>query len=48
MTLLQETKSAKQASVEQMNTLLRMAGRREIDGGGLTEPVLRLQTLALH
>jgi hypothetical protein len=46
--LFHETKTAKQANVEQMNTLLRMAGSREVESGGLIEPVIRLQTLALQ
>ncbi len=46
--LFHATKTGKQANVEQMNTLLRMAGRHEIESGGLIEPVLRLQTLALQ
>jgi hypothetical protein len=46
--LLHAAKTGKQANVEQMNTLLRMADRREIEAGGLIEPVIRLQTLALQ
>jgi hypothetical protein len=46
--LFQETKTSKQASVKQMNSVLRLAGQREIDSGGVIEPALRLQTLALQ
>lgn len=46
--LLREAKTGKQANAEQMNTLLRLAGRPQVEGGGLREPVLRLQTLALQ
>ena len=46
--LFQETKTGKQANVEQMNTLLRLTGREQVESGGLAEPVLRLQTLALQ
>ena len=46
--LLHATKTGKQANVEQMNTLLRMTGSSEIESGGLIEPVIRLQTLALQ
>jgi hypothetical protein len=45
---LREAKIGKQANAEQMNTLLRLAGRPQVESGGLTEPVLRLQTLALQ
>ena len=45
---LREAKTGKQANAEQMNTLLRLAGRPQVETGGLTEPVLRLQTLALQ
>jgi hypothetical protein len=46
--LLHATKTGKQANVEQMNTLRRMAGGAEVETGGLIEPVIRLQTLALQ
>jgi hypothetical protein len=46
--LFQETKTTKQASVEQMNTVLRLAGQPRVTSGGLIEPVLRLQTLGLQ
>jgi hypothetical protein len=46
--LFMETKTGKQASVEQMNTLLRRARARETTGGGVVEPMVRLQTLALQ
>jgi hypothetical protein len=46
--LFHATKIGKQANVEQMNTLLRVAGRRQVESGGLIEPVIRLQTLALQ
>ena len=46
--LFHETKTGKQANVEQMNTLLRLTGADQVESGGLTEPVLRLQTLALQ
>jgi hypothetical protein len=46
--LFHATKTGKQASVEQLNTLLRMAGRTEVETGGMMEPVIRLQTLALQ
>jgi hypothetical protein len=46
--LFHEAKTNKQASVEQMNTLLRLAGESQIESGGLIEPVLRLQTLGLQ
>jgi hypothetical protein len=46
--LFHATKTGKQANVEQMNALLRIAGRTEVEGGGMIEPVLRLQTLALQ
>jgi len=46
--LMLETKTGKQASVEQMNTLLRRAGEKETESGGLAEPMLHLQTLALQ
>ena len=46
--LFHETKTGKQANVEQMNTLLRLTGASQVESGGLTEPVLRLQTLALQ
>jgi hypothetical protein len=46
--LLMGTKIGKQASVEQMNTLLRRVGAKETEGGGLAEPMLHLQTLALQ
>jgi hypothetical protein len=46
--LFQETKSGKQANVEQMNTLLRLAGKPQVESGGLMEPILHLQTLALQ
>jgi hypothetical protein len=46
--LFHETKTGKQANVEQMNTLLRMAGKPQIESGGVAEPILHLQTLALQ
>jgi hypothetical protein len=46
--LFHETKTSKQASVEQMNTVLRLAGQRPVESGGVMEPVLRLQTLGLQ
>jgi hypothetical protein len=46
--LFQETKTGKQANVEQMNTLLRIADRKQVEGGGLAEPFLHLQTRALQ
>jgi len=46
--LLQEAKSSKQASVEQMGTLLRIAAQPRVHGGGVMEPVLRLEALALQ
>jgi hypothetical protein len=46
--LFQEAKTTKQASVEQMNAVLRLAGQPEVKSGGLVEPVLRLQTLGLQ
>ncbi|MFL5561711.1 MAG: hypothetical protein ACJ79K_09580 [Gemmatimonadaceae bacterium] len=46
--LLREAKTGKQANAEQMNTLLRLAGQKQVESGGLTDPVLRLQTLALQ
>jgi len=46
--LLHETKSSKQAAVEQMNTVLRLAGQKPVQGGGVMEPLLRVQTLALQ
>jgi hypothetical protein len=46
--LLHETKTSKQANVEQMNTVLRVARQRQVESGGVIEPVLRLQTLALQ
>jgi hypothetical protein len=46
--LFHETKTTKQASVEQMNTVLRLAGQPRVKSGGLIEPVLRLQTLGLQ
>ncbi len=45
---LHEAKTGKQANVEQMNTLLRLTGEKQVESGGLIEPVLRLQTLALQ
>jgi hypothetical protein len=46
--LFHETKTTKQASVEQMSTVLRMAGEPRVESGGRVEPVLRLQTLGLQ
>jgi hypothetical protein len=46
--LFHETKTSKQASVEQMNTVLRIAGQRPVESGGLIEPLLRLQTLGIQ
>jgi len=46
--LLHDTKTSKQASVEQMNTVLRLAGQTSVESGGVIEPVLRLQTVALQ
>jgi hypothetical protein len=46
--LFHATKTGKQANVEQMNTLLRTADESEVESGGLIEPVIRLQTLALQ
>jgi hypothetical protein len=46
--LFREAKTGKQANAEQMNTLLRLAGHKQVESGGLAEPVLRLQTLALQ
>ncbi len=46
--LFHETKTGKQANAEQLNALLRMSGRTEVERGGLIEPVIRLQTLALQ
>jgi hypothetical protein len=46
--LFHETKTGKQANVEQMNTLLRMAGRPQVESGGVAEPLLHLQTLTLQ
>ena len=46
--LFHEAKTSKQASGEQMNTVLRLAGRRPVETGGVIEPVLRLQTVALQ
>jgi hypothetical protein len=46
--LFHATKTGKQANVEQLNTLLRMTRRSEVESGGLIEPVIRLQTLALQ
>ena len=46
--LFHATKTGKQANVEQLNTLLRTTGRDEVESGGLIEPVIRLQTLALQ
>src|SRR4051812_40995647 len=46
--LLRESKTSKQANVEQLNTLLRVAGRPQVVAGGLAEPILELQTIALQ
>jgi hypothetical protein len=46
--LFREAKTGKQANAEQMNTLLRLAEHKQVERGGLSEPVLRLQTLALQ
>lgn len=46
--LFHETKTGKQANVEQMNTLLRLTRTKQVESGGLAEPMLRLQTLALQ
>lgn len=46
--LFHDTKTSKQASVEQMSTALRMAGQPRVKSGGVIEPVLRLQTLGLQ
>jgi hypothetical protein len=46
--LFHETKTGKQANVEQMNTLLRLTRTKQVESGGVAEPVLRLQTLALQ
>src|SRR5437868_854243 len=46
--LFHDTKTSKQASVEQMNTVLRLAGQPPVKSGGVIEPVLRLETLGLQ
>jgi hypothetical protein len=45
--LFQDAKQGKQANVEQMNTLLRLAGKAQVESGGVLGSVLHLQTLAL-
>ena len=46
--LFHEAKTSKQASVEQLSTLLRLAERPRVKSGGMIEPMLRLETLALQ
>ena len=46
--LFHETKTGKQANVEQINTLLRLTRSAQVESGGLAEPALRLQTIALQ
>jgi hypothetical protein len=46
--LFQDAKQGKQANVEQMNTLLRLVGRSQVESGGILGPMLHLQTLALQ
>jgi hypothetical protein len=46
--LFMDTKTGKQASVEQMNSLLRRASAPETESGGIAEPMIRLQTVALQ
>jgi hypothetical protein len=46
--LLRASKNGKQANVEQMTTLLRMAGQQPAQGGGMLKPLLEAQTLMLH
>jgi hypothetical protein len=43
--LYQETKTSKQANVEQMATLIRAAGGRPAESGTPVEPLLKLQTM---
>jgi len=45
--LFQDARTTKQASVEQMSVVLRRAGLRPQESGGLMQPVLRLQSAAL-
>ena len=46
--LFQDAKQGKQANVEQMNTLLRLVGKKQVESGGVLGPILHLQTLALQ
>jgi len=46
--LFQGAKQGKQANVEQMNTLLRIAGTSQVETGGMLEPILHLQSLTLQ
>jgi len=46
--LFHAARQGKQANVEQMNTLLRIAGKTEVESGGMLEPILHFQTLALQ
>ena len=43
--LYHETKTGKQANVEQMATLLRMRGERPVESGGIAETIARMQTM---
>jgi hypothetical protein len=46
--LFQDAKQGKQSNVEQMNTLLRLVGKTQVQSGGMLEPILHLQTKALQ
>ena len=46
--LFHDAKQGKQANVEHMNTLLRIAGKTQVETGGMLEPILHLQSLALQ
>jgi len=46
--LFHDTKASKQASVEQMSAVLRLAAQPRVTSGDLVEPVLRLKTLAVQ